>query len=233
VMRDKKICKGLLQAILPDLKIKDIEYRDSEEYDYESFDKTYYELEKTLQAVVGKKGVRLDAYIEDEDTVYNIEMQKLDYGNLPLRSRYYQAQIDSNQLDEGDDYNELKPVFIIFLCMFDPFGLGRVLYTSTEVCKEDSSANVFDGVTKMFINATAITGNHAEISQDLTEVLKYISKAENYEVSNNSCELVKSINSAVNKANQDRKWVKGMKTIYMEMRDREKYGRKQGLEQGI
>ena len=232
VMRDKDICKGMLKAILPHLNIKDIKYCDIEDSKKVKDEKEVFknEIEKYLQAIVGKRGVRLDAYIEDDDTVYNIEMQKLDYGDLLLRSRYYQAQVDVAQLKKGADYDELKPVFIIFLCLFDPFGAGRAIYTCSAKCKEDANVNVFDGITKIFINATGAGG---EISSELTEVLKYISKAEDYDVSKNSCELVKSIDLAVEDANLDRKLVNGMKTFETELRDREKYGVKKGFEQGI
>ncbi|MCF0232740.1 MAG: Rpn family recombination-promoting nuclease/putative transposase [Enterococcus sp.] len=230
VMHDKKICKGMLQAILPHLQIKDIKFQDQGDSKSANETSVSHEVEKSLQAAFGKRGVRLDAYLEDEDTVYNIEMQKLDYGDLPMRSRLYQAQVDVLQLDPGQSLDCLKPVFIIFICMFDPFNAGRVMYTSKHFCEEDINVDVFDGVTKVFINAN---GGIGEVSPDLTEVLKYISKAKNYEVSEDSCDLVKSISFAVEKANLDRKWVVGVKTFQTELLDRERYGLKRGIEQGI
>ncbi|MCF0231552.1 MAG: Rpn family recombination-promoting nuclease/putative transposase [Enterococcus sp.] len=232
VMRDKEICKGLLQAILPHLKIKNIEFHDTEQalYDWQSSMLSKQpEIEKMLKAAIGKRGVRLDAYLEDEETIYNIEMQKLDYGDLLLRSRYYQAQIDSFQLAKGEDFENLKPLFVIFLCTFDPFKKGRVVYTAFDTCKEDSTIDVFDGATKIFINTN---GGKGEISTELSDVLEYISKASDYHISKNSSELVKSIDFAVKKANMDGRWLNGMKTIYTEMRDRERYGMKRGIEKG-
>ena len=63
VMRDKKLCKYLIEHIL-NIRIRDIRY---------------LETEKTLSGQLGKKGVRLDVYLEDEQgSVFNIEMQTSD-----------------------------------------------------------------------------------------------------------------------------------------------------------
>ena len=49
VMRDKNLCKYLIEHIL-DIRIRDIQY---------------LETEKTLSGQLGKKGIRLDVYMED------------------------------------------------------------------------------------------------------------------------------------------------------------------------
>ena len=38
------------------------------------------------------------------------------------------------QLDKGMDYMQLKQSFVIFVCTFDPFQLGRHIYTFTNRC---------------------------------------------------------------------------------------------------
>lgn len=69
------------------------------------------------------KGVRLDVYAaDDEKTVYDIEMQATSNKNLPKRSRYYQGMIDLNLIKKGEDYKTLRKSYIIFICIFDPFG---------------------------------------------------------------------------------------------------------------
>lgn len=50
VMRDKNLCKYLIEHIL-NIRIRDIQY---------------LETEKTLSGQLGKKGIRLDVYLEDE-----------------------------------------------------------------------------------------------------------------------------------------------------------------------
>ena len=83
VMSDKRLCKPLLESIL-NIKIRDIEYVDYEE---------------TIQMTIKLKGIRLDIYVEDDNnTVFNLEMQTTNYEELPKRSRYYQDIIDLFQL---------------------------------------------------------------------------------------------------------------------------------------
>ena len=78
VMRDKKICRMLLEKLLQ-IEIKDI---------------VYLEEQKTLAIGKDAKSVRLDVYLEEGDRVFDLEMQTTNKRNLPKRSRYYQGMID-------------------------------------------------------------------------------------------------------------------------------------------
>ena len=55
-------------------------------------------------------------------------MQMKDTYNLPLRARYYEAMCDSEALDRGASYDELKEQYIIFLCPNDFLHAGRNIY---------------------------------------------------------------------------------------------------------
>ena len=87
VMSEKELCKPLLENIL-NIKIRDIVYVDYEE---------------TIQMTAKSKGIRLDIYVEDDNnTVFNIEMQTTTYKELPKRSRYYQGIIDLNMIEKDE-----------------------------------------------------------------------------------------------------------------------------------
>ena len=74
--------------------------------------------------------MRLDVYVrDDKNTVYDIEMQVVNTGELPKRTRFYQSMLDLQLLDKGQTYKRLKPSYIIFICLFDTFGKGRHIYT--------------------------------------------------------------------------------------------------------
>ena len=104
VMSEKELCKPLLENIL-NIKIRDIVYVDYEE---------------TIQMTVKSKGIRLDIYVEDDNnTVFNLEMQTTTYKELPKRSRYYQGIIDLNMIEKGESYDILKESYVIFICTFD------------------------------------------------------------------------------------------------------------------
>ena len=95
VMQCKRICMKLISEIMQ-VTIQDI---------------TYLETEKTIDAYIDSKGVRLDVLLADENnTHYNIEMQVRDilgYKHkehvLPKRTRYYQSIIDMDMLQKGQD----------------------------------------------------------------------------------------------------------------------------------
>ena len=84
VMRDKKICRMLLEKLLQ-IEIKDI---------------VYLEEQKTLAIGKDAKSVRLDVYLEEGDRVFDLEMQTTNKRNLPKRSRYYQGMIDLNTIEK-------------------------------------------------------------------------------------------------------------------------------------
>lgn len=94
---DKEICKELLEKLL-NIEIKKI---------------TMPEDQKTINLLLESKGIRLDIYVKDEnDTVYNVEMQRGSHKNLPKRLRYYQGNIDLDCISKGENYNNLVKSYI-------------------------------------------------------------------------------------------------------------------------
>lgn len=54
-------------------------------------------------------------------------------------------------LKPGEDYNDLKPNYVIFICTFDPFGKKLYRYTYENYCRE-TNLPLEDGTTKIFLN---------------------------------------------------------------------------------
>lgn len=130
--------------------------------------------EKTIETDFRAKGVRLDVYVEDESGwVYDIEMQSTDMANdeLPLRARYYQSMIDQGILEKGHPYSDLRESYVIFICAFDPFGLGLLRYTFHHRCDECLTFVLPDKVTSMYLNAM---GTRGEESPDIRGFLEYV-----------------------------------------------------------
>lgn len=137
VMSNKELCKPLLEMILQK-KIKDIQYP---------------ELQKSINLQYDARSIRLDVYIEDdENTVYDIEIQATNEKNLPKRSRYYQGMIDLNIINKGEDYNKLKKSYVIFICRYDPFQKGRCFYRFESICVDDQELKLEDDSVKIIIN---------------------------------------------------------------------------------
>lgn len=157
VMRQERYCKPLLEYILK-VKIRAIEYIGYQE---------------TIQPPSpAAKSIRLDVFVEDDqNTVYDIEVQTTNKYNLGKRTRYYQSMMDIMVLNRGAKYNELKKSFIIFICNYDPFHSSRYVYTFRTRCDEVPDEVLKDEATKIIINTKGTVG---DISDDLKAVIQYL-----------------------------------------------------------
>ncbi len=121
------------------------------------------------------RSIRLDVYASTETEVkYNLEAQNRDEKNLPKRSRFHQAEMDVTSLKPGEDFNELKPGYVIFICTFDPFGKGRYQYTFEERCLEENFP-LGDETMKIFLNTKG--KNEKETPELLVHFLKYMEES--------------------------------------------------------
>ena len=145
---------------------------------YDVKDVTYPEEEKVIEAGILSKGVRLDVYVIDETgKVYDMEMQLRmgEKGDLPRRTRYYQAMIDTDLLTKGNAYQDLNMTVIVFICTFDYFDKGLPVYTFSKTCKEDKSVELGDDTVIIFLNTQYTVDNS---NPKLKALLDYIDKQE-------------------------------------------------------
>lgn len=209
VMQDPDLCLQLLQRMFPDMVIDHIEYP---------------ELQKTFKADMDSHGIRLDVYVRDDfNTVYDIEMQTVNTGDLPKRSRYYQSMIDVSEFDAGKSYTELASNYIIFICMTDPFGEGRHQYVFENRCRANTDLVLADGAQRIFFNAAGVL---TDVNEEMERFLAYLSGKK----SNDS--FIEKLDEAVQKAKHNREWRQEFMTL--EMRDRENFvkGKSEGRAEG-
>ena len=202
VMSNKEICKEFLEKLL-DIEIDRVEMPENE---------------KTIDLLLESKGIRLDIYVKDENnTVYNIEMQRTNNRNLPKRFRYYQGNIDLDLINKGDDYNKLSKSYIIFICTFDLFGLGRHRYTFENICIEDNSIRLQDDTQRIVLNTRGIM---KDLNEEILDFLRYIEHSDDKIVNESKGSLVKHIHKVLTKVKNDPK----MEVEFMTLleRDREK-----------
>ncbi|MCR1950471.1 Rpn family recombination-promoting nuclease/putative transposase [Clostridium sp. DSM 100503] len=202
VMSDKEICKEFLEKLL-DIEIERIEMPENQ---------------KTIDLLLESKGIRLDIYVKDEnDTIYNVEMQRGKHRNLPKRLRYYQGNIDLDLIGKGDDYRKLSKSYIIFICTFDLFNKGRHRYTFETVCKEDNSIKLEDDTNKIILNTRGII---KDLSEELIEFLDYVEHSDDNVAEKAKGTLVKKIHKKVIEVKSDI----SMEVEFMTLleRDREK-----------
>ena len=207
IMQDPKLCKELLQRILPELEIDHIEYP---------------ETQKAIRPDIDAKSVRLDVFVNDsKGTVYDIEMQVVSSSELPKRIRYYQSLIDLQMIDKGEPYKKLKPSYIIFICPFDYFGRGRHIYTFENICREDTDILLGDETTKIFLNAL---GTMDDISPELKAFLDYVAGKKPTDP------FVDELEEAVKNARKNREWRHEYMTLLMRDQENVKIGEKRGEE---
>ena len=156
-MKNKRICKQLIGKILH-IHITKI---------------TFPETEKQIDVNYDSKSVRLDVYVhDDQGRIYDIEMQCSNNDNeLPKRTRYYQAMIDMAETEKGQDYQDLKESYIIFICTFDPFKQGYPIYTFRNLSIENKELELEDKTTKIFLNSK---GKTETLDTDIAAFLKYV-----------------------------------------------------------
>ena len=235
IMRDPELCLGLLRQLLPDCPIERIEYveLEAEKQQLEKALGTRLETQKVLFGAAGKRSVRLDAYLDDGKTIYNIEMQTAEQIALPQRSRLYQAHIDVNQLERGQYYDELRPSYVIFICTFDPFGKSLYRYSFRNVCREDGEVELQDEAYKLFFNTK---GTRGEIPEALKEMLAYINNPEEYPVEKSKLKLIHRLDEAVETAKMSEDWRRAYMTYQTHLRDAQlegiAIGRKEGRQEG-
>jgi len=151
-------------------------------------------------------------------------MQMTDTKELPKRSRYYQSMIDLQMIDKGEMYKKLKPGYIIFICPFDLFGKGRHIYTFENICKEDHSISLEDGIVKIFLNAK---GNKDDVSSGLKAFLDYVAGKKNEDA------FVKRLMDAVKEAKKNREWRHEYMTLLMRDQENIEKGIEKGIKKGI
>ena len=154
VMRDTDICKGIAELIIPDEEIGEVKIAASENSSPDEKNEKD-ELEIALQAYLdfGKdmRGVRFDAYVKTADKWIDIEMQITNKHDLEKRSRYYQALMDTDCLEKGGIFKDLKNTYVVFICTFDYLGLGEPMYVvESYIRKNDLHFN--DGTSKILLN---------------------------------------------------------------------------------
>lgn len=208
VMRNPKHCKKLLEIIL-DVNIRKIIFIDDQQMvnpDYRS------------------KSIRIDVYVEDDaDTVYTVEMQARNTGELPMRSRYYQSVVDINMMEKGMDYELLKKNYVIFICTFDLFGRGRHIYHFENFCREDPAVRLQDGTEKIFLNTK---GTLHDVDGELRSLLDYFESLVPQDA------FTGELEEAVTAARVHKEWRQEYMKLELMMMDSRREGKAEGRAEG-
>ena len=152
VMQDEELFRGLLTRILPERKIQKLRLHDCEDEMQFFTSEVRLHTEHSIMINPYAKSVRFDVLFEDDDTWFDVECQTADTKALPQRSRYYHAVATVDSLSRGQEYSQLKPGYVIFICLFDLFGQDEPIYTF-QMMDEKNHLHLEDGQVTIFLNS--------------------------------------------------------------------------------
>ena len=185
--------------------------------------------QKVIHNLPGKRGVRLDFIAESEDgRIFDVEMQNRNEGNIPKRTRFYQALIDAPILKSGErGFDKMNPLYIIIICNYDPYGKKKYCYTFDNQCKEVPGLRLGDEVTKLLLSTKC--ENEEEVSKELVDFLHYVTESNENGLPDECDERLKRLHESIReiKASAD------MEVEYMKMEERERIIRDEGKQIGI
>lgn len=136
VFEDKACAEFLLQIILQRSDLKVVQVHVQHEV-------------KNLQG----RSARLDILaVDQENRVYNIEIQRDDRGTSVKRARYNSSLLDANITEPGGQYENLNETYVIFITEHDVLKGGRPIYRIERTVQE-TSESFGDGTHILYVNA--------------------------------------------------------------------------------
>ncbi len=198
-------CKELLEILLG-FKIAKIEYPQGE---------------RIFSVDAEAHSIRLDIFTQDDNHIYDIEMQTTAEEDLPERARYYQGIMDTATLKPSEPYKKLKDSIIIFICMFDPFRKGKVKYVFKNLDIENPDNALGDRTTKIFFNTSKY--DKIQNNKELKCLLEYFNSNKADSVFTSSLERL------VTTAKHNLQW----RQTYMTLERFQYYASQRALKQGI
>ena len=109
--------------------------------------------QKTMKNLQGRD-LRLDIYATDKaGKKYDIEIQRADKGAHRKRARYHSSIMDSEMLEPGEDFADLRENYVIFITENDVLGFDRPIYHVERVISE-SNVQFEDGEHIIYVNGS-------------------------------------------------------------------------------
>ena len=230
VMRSPKICRALLELILPNeeigairLKKSDNPLIDNSEIDEGADENLSVETQKTLKLEADAHGVRFDAFVASSKLWADIEMQTDNDSKIDKRARYYHANMDLDFLEQGQSYENLKPSYVIFICTFDRFKRDEPVYFFR-------SWDVEKGLPLDDLSYTIVLNTKCS-SEKVPEALKPFYEYLNDPKKNQASELTRMIDERVRKFNSS-EWRQKYMTFEYILNEQKRESEAIGFEKG-
>jgi len=90
---------------------------------------TECQTQKDMKRLAGARSICLDAYGTDSmGKRYDLEIQRADKGADPHRARYHSSVMDIENLDAGQEFDQLPDTYTIFIVEKDFYGKNEPIY---------------------------------------------------------------------------------------------------------
>ena len=212
VMRSEEICQLFLEELLG-VNIQRIEFIDRQ---------------KDLSDSYEYHGIRLDVYLKDEKgTVFNVEIQAERRDDLPRRVRFYQSGIDRGELPKGADYAILSESYIIFVCNFDYFHIGKAVGERVSFLR-GTAVPYEDGSHVFFLNSRYQEANASTAILEFLDLVRTNDVEKPYNTS-----LGRKAKERMQEVRSDKELEVSYMTIAQKMLDERRIGYLDGVQEGM
>ena len=118
----------------------------------------------------------------------------------------------------------MKQSFVIFVCTFDPFHIGRHVYTFENRCVEDPNLPLNDGTQKIILNTKGIFD---DVRPELKRLLNFIDGRQPED------SFTQDLSKAVESAKHNEKWRHDYMTLQMAYDEKYREGLETGMQLGV
>ena len=133
--------------------------------------------------------------------------------------------MDISELEKGEFFSNMKESYIIFICMFDPFGADIPIYTVKQTFAENDKLIFDDKTHKIFYNVKAFE----KIANDVETkaFLEYLCKHQS------TTKFTQSLETAVYRNKNNQNWRKDYMTLAYNLSLAAEKAAKKAREEGI
>ncbi|NGM17617.1 Rpn family recombination-promoting nuclease/putative transposase [Eggerthellaceae bacterium zg-893] len=118
-----------------------------------------------------KRSVRCDVLAQNSHAVFDVEMQVAVDVSIPRRARYSHSMLDARCLRKSEQFSGLPDAYVIFICLFDPLGLGLPVCTVRKRVDQAPQLDYAAGQVDVIVNAT---GDLSLAAPELAALLEYL-----------------------------------------------------------
>ena len=133
--------------------------------------------------------------------------------------------MDISELEKGEFFSNMKESYIIFICIFDPFGADMPIYTVKQTFAENEKLIFEDKTHKIFYNVKAFE----KIANDVETkaFLEYLCKHQS------TTKFTQSLETAVYRNKNNQNWRKDYMTLAYNLSLAAEKAAKKAREEGI